>query len=260
MSDVNVRRASQVVVPGRGLVPAGFVDRLTETGRPRWGTMDGMSVTVNGRSAPAEPCPEHRARRTRPPVTRTVVSALVITLVLVATTAAFPARPAWAHAHLLRTEPAAGSVVDQPVSAVTLVFNEPVRERFSTVLVTAADGTPHSDGAVRAVDATLVQAVTALPAGPVRVSWRMVSVDGDPVTGQFTFTNAAPGAPGARQSAAASPTAGARDGGARDGGARDGRRRWPAAVLAALVLALVVGLAAGATVVWRRRGGPRPRG
>ncbi|MFG2043617.1 copper resistance protein CopC [Dactylosporangium sp. NPDC048998] len=113
-----------------------------------------------------------------------------------------PARPAFAHDRLLSTDPADGASVTTPVTAVTLTFNEPVKSKFSTIVVTGADGASHAQGAPRGVDATLIQAVSALPPGPVRVAWRAVSADGHPIQGQFTFTNAAP----APTSAAASPS------------------------------------------------------
>ncbi|MEV8514219.1 copper resistance CopC family protein [Dactylosporangium sp. NPDC051484] len=113
-----------------------------------------------------------------------------------------PAQPAWAHERLVSTDPADGASVTTPITEVTLTFNAPVKSRFSTVVVTGADGAGHAQGAPRAVDSTLIQAVGALPPGPVRVAWRTVSADGHPIEGQFTFTNAAP--PPA--SAAASPS------------------------------------------------------
>ncbi|MER7006528.1 copper resistance CopC family protein [Dactylosporangium sp. NPDC000555] len=124
-------------------------------------------------------------------------AALLVTLL--------PARPAWAHERLLSSDPADGASVTTPVTAVTLTFNAPVKSRFSTVVVTGADGAGHAQGAPRAVDATLVQAVGALPPGTVRVAWRTVSADGHPIEGQFTFTNAAP--PPASAAASPSPAA-----------------------------------------------------
>lgn len=112
-----------------------------------------------------------------------------------------PATSASAHAQLLRTNPAKNAVVAKPVDKVTLTFNEMVRQRDTTVAVTAGDGTSYSDGAVRVVDRNVIQAVRPLPPGPYRVAWRTVSADGDPVAGEFGFTIAT--AP--RPTAAATP-------------------------------------------------------
>ncbi|WP_238005823.1 copper resistance protein CopC [Dactylosporangium sp. AC04546] len=102
-----------------------------------------------------------------------------------------PAQPAWAHAKLVKTDPADGATVGAPLAAVTFTFNEMVKQQFSTVVVTGADGVSYSDGAPKSVDKTLTQPVKPLPNGAVRVAWRTVSVDGHPIEGQFTFTNAA---------------------------------------------------------------------
>src|SRR4051812_21697579 len=97
------------------------------------------------------------------------------------------ATPAWAHAKLLRTTPAADGTAAEPFTAVTLTFNEPVRQSATTVTVADADGGSHSDGGARVVDSDVIQAVRTLPAGPVRVSWKTVSADGDPIQGTFAF-------------------------------------------------------------------------
>ncbi|GAA1810929.1 copper resistance protein CopC [Planosporangium flavigriseum] len=115
----------------------------------------------------------------------------------------FSASLAWAHARLLSTGPAGDSTVAEPITAVTLTFNEPVKQSSTTITVTTADGSSYSDGAARVVDSTVTQAVRALPAGAVRVTWRTVSADGDPIQGEFGFTVAPSAAPA---SATPSPT------------------------------------------------------
>ena len=119
-----------------------------------------------------------------------------------------PAQPAWAHARLVKSDPASGATVSVPLAAVTFTFNEMVKQQFSTVVVTGADGVSHSDGAPKSVDKTLTQPVKPLPAGAIRVVWRTVSVDGHPIEGQFTFTNAAP-APTSAAPSSAPPAASA---------------------------------------------------
>ncbi|WP_238006362.1 copper resistance protein CopC [Dactylosporangium sp. AC04546] len=187
-------------------------------------------------------------------VRATLAAAAAAALVLLV-----PAQPAWAHAKLLKSDPADGATVTAPVAAVTFTFNEMVKQQFSTVVVTGVDGASYSDGAPKSVDKTLTQPVKALPAGVVRVAWRTVSVDGHPIEGQFTFTNAAaapttaaPSSPpqattepaSAPSSAAATVAA---DPASDDGGA--GGLLW--AVVGAVVVVLVL---AGGVVWWRRRG------
>jgi methionine-rich copper-binding protein CopC len=117
---------------------------------------------------------------------RTVAGALASVAALL--TLGVPASPAWAHAQLLRTSPAGEATVTDPVTTVTLTFNEPVKQQSTTVVVSTSDGSSHSDGPARVTDTTVTQAVRPLPAGPVRVTWRTVSTDGDPIQGEFGFT------------------------------------------------------------------------
>jgi copper resistance protein C len=119
-------------------------------------------------------------------------AALLVTLL--------PAQPAWAHAKLVKSDPANGATVTAPLTAVAFTFSEMVKQQFSTVVVTGADGVSYSDGTPKSVDKTLTQPVKPLPGGAIRVVWRTVSVDGHPIEGQLTFTNAAPAPTGAAPS------------------------------------------------------------
>jgi methionine-rich copper-binding protein CopC len=106
-----------------------------------------------------------------------------------------PASPASAHARLIRTDPAENTTVANPVTAITLTFNEPVKQRSTTVAVSASDDSSYSEGDARVVDTAVIQAVRPVPAGDVRVVWRTVSADGDPIQGEYRFTMAPPAAP-----------------------------------------------------------------
>jgi copper resistance protein C len=110
-----------------------------------------------------------------------------------------PTSPAVAHAELKSTDPKADGTVAAPLTQVTLTFNQPVKQDLTSVVITGPDGVAYGDGAARAVNVTVIQAVKPLPQGRVTVGWRTVSADGHSIQGQFAFTNTA--AP------AASPTA-----------------------------------------------------
>jgi copper transport protein len=97
---------------------------------------------------------------------------------------------AWAHAALLHTTPAASGFVNTSPPQVALTYSEAVEPRFAIVSVTDADGhrvtagVPHRDAA----DAdTLDVPLKHLPEGWYLVYWRVISVDGHPVRGAFTF-------------------------------------------------------------------------
>jgi copper transport protein len=97
---------------------------------------------------------------------------------------------AWAHAALLHTVPVASKVVPKPPSEVRLTYSEPVEPRFAIVSVTDADGRRVTSGSPSRSPAnadTLVVPLQKVPEGWYLVYWRVISVDGHPVRGAFTF-------------------------------------------------------------------------
>jgi copper transport protein len=120
-------------------------------------------------------------------VTRRARIALVVATV--AGALALPAT-AWAHAVLVRTTPLPSSVVNRPPAVVLLTYSEAVEPRFAVVSVTNAAGRQQIAGSPRRSAAdpkTLVVPLRRLPQGWYLVYWRVVSVDGHPVRGAFTF-------------------------------------------------------------------------
>jgi copper transport protein len=97
---------------------------------------------------------------------------------------------AFAHAALLRTTPSASLIVNTPPQQVALVYSEAVEPRFAIVSVTDSNanpqtaGPPHrSAGNADELDVPLKN----LRRGWYLVVWRVISVDGHPVRGAFTF-------------------------------------------------------------------------
>ena len=97
---------------------------------------------------------------------------------------------AYAHASLVSSNPAAGSQLPTAPSQVRLLFSEAIEPSLASItLIDAARhqtplavaGDPHD------VDA-IVAPATELHAGAYRLHWRVVSADGHPVEGSFTFT------------------------------------------------------------------------
>jgi len=113
-------------------------------------------------------------------------------IALVAAAAAALAVPAaaWAHAALLRTSPVASRTVNKPPSEVRLTYSEPIEPRFAIVSVTNAQGRQVTSGAPRGAPGqpqTLVTPLQRVPEGWYLVFWRVISADGHPVRGAFTF-------------------------------------------------------------------------
>jgi copper transport protein len=114
---------------------------------------------------------------------------IALLLMVVAGALALPAA-AWAHAVLVRTTPLPSSLVDQPPPVVLLTYSEAVEPRFAVVSVTNAAGRQEIAGPPRRSAAdpkTLVVPLRRLSSGWYLVYWRVVSVDGHPVRGAFTF-------------------------------------------------------------------------
>ncbi|TPK96175.1 copper resistance protein CopC [Mesorhizobium sp. B2-4-12] len=109
-------------------------------------------------------------------------------IVMVSTSQAF------AHAALIKTEPADGAVLAQAPARFLLTFSEPVSPLVLTLV--KPDGTPMPLTSFRLSDQTVeIDNPRALKSGTHVLSWRVISTDGHPVGGSLLFSIGAPSEP-----------------------------------------------------------------
>lgn len=93
-----------------------------------------------------------------------------------------------AHTDLTASDPADGATLSAAPSAISLTFNEPVQNFEPVVVLTGPDGQPYPIGTPIVDGATVSSDVQEVgPAGTYTIAYRVVSVDGHPVTGQLQF-------------------------------------------------------------------------
>ena len=97
----------------------------------------------------------------------------------------------WAHAMLLKVEPAVGSTVSPAPQQLTMHFSEGVEPVFTTVAVTDASGARVDAGKVGIAQGdatTVIVPLNKLAAGDYKVEWHATSVDTHKTNGKFGFT------------------------------------------------------------------------
>lgn len=120
--------------------------------------------------------------------------------------AVFVASPASAHDELLETDPAADASVDALPAEITLTFSGLISTEAGAneIAVTDASGTSLVDGEPAVSDTVVTQKLQGEASGAVTVLWKVVSSDGHPISGQYSFTVA--GAPTPTPTPTTSPT------------------------------------------------------
>jgi len=108
--------------------------------------------------------------------------------------------PAQAHAVLVQTNPAAGSILSSSPERISLRFSERISLASKQVTVLAPDGAAVQRGPAQRIDSGrgYSQPLRAnLDRGTYVVSYRVISADGHPVGGGFSFSVLEPSAPAA---------------------------------------------------------------
>jgi methionine-rich copper-binding protein CopC len=125
------------------------------------------------------------------------------------------ATPALAHNVLISTDPGKGASLDTGPAKITLTFDAPVQGGdINQISVLGPDKSQWAEGSVEISSNVVTAAVRPLgPAGTYTVGYRILSADGHPVEGEYTFTltkagNGTPATAGAATGTAATTGAG----------------------------------------------------
>lgn len=125
---------------------------------------------------------------------RTPVARLLALLVTTCTLALFSTAPALAHDSIISSDPADGAALTASPAQVALTFTDEIQAVGSQVVVADAAGTQVAAGAPAVVGTGATLPLPALADGAYTVTWRVVSSDGHPIDGTFTFSVADPAA------------------------------------------------------------------
>ncbi|MFJ5281698.1 MULTISPECIES: copper resistance protein CopC [Streptomyces] len=94
-----------------------------------------------------------------------------------------------AHTDLESSSPGADATLAGLPPRVTLTFSDPMTEKYAKVAVTTADGASAAQGEPQVSGQQVTLALNSIaPSGRYTVGYRVVSADGHPVSGSYTFT------------------------------------------------------------------------
>lgn len=173
---------------------------------------------------------------------RSVLTRVAVVAFVAAAAVLGLAGPASAHNVLISSDPADGSTLAKPLTSVSFTFDQPVQNFDPVVSLIGPDGRQYATGTPAISGNVVTGTVGTGPAGAYAASFRVVSADGHPVTGQVHFSMGVRGGSTGTALAAAATIA------ASSGGLSGGL--W-----AALVVAAVLIVAAAVLLLRRPRAG-----
>jgi methionine-rich copper-binding protein CopC len=126
---------------------------------------------------------------------RRLSTAFLTLLVLVLATAGLTlvvAGSAQAHSALVSSTPAEGDSISEIPTAIVLEFNEDIQDIGNEVVVVDPEGTPVASGEMVVDGPIVTQPIGVGAPGTYTVTWRVVSADGHPISGEFSYELQAP--------------------------------------------------------------------
>lgn len=169
--------------------------------------------------------------------------------------------PATAHDSIVGTSPEDGAVLDAAPARVAVTLSDVPQAIAPRMIVTDEAGTIVLDEEPVITDRSAAADLPALEKGTYQVAWRVVSSDGHPIQGTYSFTVAVPVAsepgsdPAVTPSAPDAPVSGATDASTETDPATDVADEGSSstALVAGSMIAVVAVALAGLVLVRRRR-------
>ena len=140
---------------------------------------------------------------------RAGLAALLLTLAATLGAAFVVASPASAHDELLSSDPAADATLDALPAQITLTFSGLISTEAGAneIAVTDASGASLVDGAPVVSDTIVTQKLAGEASGSLTVLWKVVSSDGHPISGEYSFTVTGASTPTPTPTTSATPSA-----------------------------------------------------
>jgi len=155
---------------------------------------------------------------------------------------------ATAHSSLVSSSPAEGESLTAAPAEVELVFDQVINSSFLTVAISDQSGRRFDDGAPTADGERVRTGIEGtLPPGSYTAAYRVISADGHPITGSYSFTVTGTAATAAPATPAPAPSAAAEQPEPADTGGPS------AALLGTIVVFGILGVAGSTWILLRSR-------
>ena len=195
--------------------------------------------------APAGPSAPRRSQTSAPRRSRRRIGTALAAAALALGGLFLAAPAAQAHDELISSDPSDGQALEATPDAITLSFSADITPVGNAVRVTDSSGETVSTGDVEVNGTDAVQRIDSDASDETyRVVWRVVSSDGHPIEGSYSFSVGTGGTGGAELNSSATPSATPSLSGSADDAAQDqdasGVPTWVVVLIGVVTLVVVL--------------------